>query len=338
MANDLERGKPIEVAWLSGRMHQLGMKLGVAHTRPHGGVPSAPSPCSRDPTQELHPVNHCLCAFVEGRSGQNLEHRSVQPGIGRPLAHGRSGRTVLPTLRAFRSFRRLRCRGGSRTTETRAWRPTVGRKSGFTNRSIWGQLGIAAPIWNFIYDTTVSDTVAEPSINLYRMPKPRIEPEMVLHLTSAPVPGMSTADLLECIDWVAPAFEIVFSIFANWKFTVADAAAAYGVHGALILSERFHLTGSQPERDEQLHSFTVELQSEAGDLRQGRATDVLGGPLEALKFLTEEIAHRPECEPLQPRELITTGTLTEAMPVKAGDVWSARFGGIPVSPITLKIE
>ncbi|RWL44538.1 MAG: 2-dehydropantoate 2-reductase [Mesorhizobium sp.] len=30
MANDLERGKPIEVAWLSGRMHQLGMELGVA--------------------------------------------------------------------------------------------------------------------------------------------------------------------------------------------------------------------------------------------------------------------------------------------------------------------
>ncbi|RVD61931.1 2-dehydropantoate 2-reductase [Mesorhizobium sp. M2D.F.Ca.ET.185.01.1.1] len=30
MANDLERGKPIEVAWLSGRMHHLGMKLGVA--------------------------------------------------------------------------------------------------------------------------------------------------------------------------------------------------------------------------------------------------------------------------------------------------------------------
>jgi 2-dehydropantoate 2-reductase len=29
MANDLERGKPIEVAWLSGRMHQLGMQLGV---------------------------------------------------------------------------------------------------------------------------------------------------------------------------------------------------------------------------------------------------------------------------------------------------------------------
>jgi 2-dehydropantoate 2-reductase len=29
MANDLDRGKPIEVAWLSGRMHELGIKLGV---------------------------------------------------------------------------------------------------------------------------------------------------------------------------------------------------------------------------------------------------------------------------------------------------------------------
>jgi 2-dehydropantoate 2-reductase len=35
MAHDLERGKPIEVAWLSGRMHELGRRLGVptpAHT------------------------------------------------------------------------------------------------------------------------------------------------------------------------------------------------------------------------------------------------------------------------------------------------------------------
>ena len=35
MANDLEYGKPIEVSWLSGRMHELGERLGVptpAHT------------------------------------------------------------------------------------------------------------------------------------------------------------------------------------------------------------------------------------------------------------------------------------------------------------------
>ncbi|MBN9235826.1 2-dehydropantoate 2-reductase [Mesorhizobium hungaricum] len=30
MANDLERGKPLEVEWLSGRMHRLGLQCGIA--------------------------------------------------------------------------------------------------------------------------------------------------------------------------------------------------------------------------------------------------------------------------------------------------------------------
>lgn len=30
MANDLERGKPLEVEWLSGRLHRLGLQFGIA--------------------------------------------------------------------------------------------------------------------------------------------------------------------------------------------------------------------------------------------------------------------------------------------------------------------
>ena len=37
MANDLDRGKPIELSWLSGRMHVLGNELGVP-TPAHTGV------------------------------------------------------------------------------------------------------------------------------------------------------------------------------------------------------------------------------------------------------------------------------------------------------------
>jgi 2-dehydropantoate 2-reductase len=29
MAEDLERGKPLELEWLSGRVHKLGLQLGV---------------------------------------------------------------------------------------------------------------------------------------------------------------------------------------------------------------------------------------------------------------------------------------------------------------------
>jgi 2-dehydropantoate 2-reductase len=41
MSEDLERGKPLELPWLSGRMHQLGQQVGVptpAHTAVYRGL------------------------------------------------------------------------------------------------------------------------------------------------------------------------------------------------------------------------------------------------------------------------------------------------------------
>ena len=41
MSEDLERGKALELPWLSGRMHQLGLQLGVptpAHTAVYRGL------------------------------------------------------------------------------------------------------------------------------------------------------------------------------------------------------------------------------------------------------------------------------------------------------------
>lgn len=119
----------------------------------------------------------------------------------------------------------------------------VGRKIGFTNRSVWGEFCISAPIWNYIFDRTLTDATNDrATIDLRSMPEPRIEPELVLHLASAPAPGMAVDDLIKCLDWVAPGFEMVYSIFPNWDFTAPDAAAAYGVHGALIVGEKLNVT------------------------------------------------------------------------------------------------
>ena len=41
MAEDLERGKPLELRWLSGRVHGLGQQLGVptpAHSAVYRGL------------------------------------------------------------------------------------------------------------------------------------------------------------------------------------------------------------------------------------------------------------------------------------------------------------
>src|SRR5580700_8695216 len=105
--------------------------------------------------------------------------------------------------------------------EARGERP-IGRKIGFTNRTIWAEYGVYAPNWGFMFDTTVHDLAPQHTLALAPFVEPRIEPEIVFRLADAPSPGMDEAALFGCIDWVAQGFEIVQSVFPGWKFAPAD--------------------------------------------------------------------------------------------------------------------
>ncbi len=114
----------------------------------------------------------------------------------------------------------------------------LGRKIGFTNRTIWHEYGVYAPIWGFVYDSTVHDLGATEVLSLAGFAEPRIEPEIVFGLSAAPSADMNEAALLACLEWVAHGFEIVQSIYPRWKFAAADTVAANGVHGALLIGPR----------------------------------------------------------------------------------------------------
>src|SRR5262245_56182471 len=62
----------------------------------------------------------------------------------------------------------------------------LGRKIGFTNRSIWAEYGVSAPMWGDIYDTTSCDIGHQAICNLYRESEPQIEPEIVFGFARAP--------------------------------------------------------------------------------------------------------------------------------------------------------
>ena len=147
---------------------------------------------------------------------------------------------------------------------------------------------------------------------------------------------MSAKELAACIDWAAPGFEVVYSVFPGWNFTAADAAAAFGVHGALFIGERRNLDPDGTLSAPDLADFSVTLKEGNGARSDGHARNVLGGPMEALKFLVEELARYPICEPLKAGEVVTTGTLTAAMPVEPGQAWRASFRGIDFAPLCLR--
>jgi 2-oxo-3-hexenedioate decarboxylase len=250
---------------------------------------------------------------------------------------------------------------------------TVGRKIGFTNRRIWDEYGVHAPVWGYVYDRTVFDLPDDSSsfrgasetrepgiqkqaqsssldsesrspgmtregISLAPYSEPKIEPEIMLGLSCAPSPGMDDAALLSCIGWVAHGFEIVQSIFPGWKFAPPDAVIVDGHHAALLIGPRHAIGAKAAEWQSGLTSFEIELFCDGKLMDKGHALNVLEGPLSTVRYVMELLARDPDNPPLAAGEIISTGTLTRALPVTRGETWTTALKGIALEGATLKFS
>src|SRR5262249_23293409 len=250
--------------------------------------------------------------------------RQITPFTTRP-----GGLTLEESYRALALLDRKRTARG----ETRP-----GRKIGFTNRTIWAQYEVYAPIWGYVYDTTVHELSNTVSLPLDAFAEPRIEPEIVFGLSRAPSPDMDEGALIGCIDWVAHGFEIVQSIFPSWQFSAPDTIAANGLHGALLIGPR-HATGVHGAQwQKALPDFPIDLLCDGRVIDRGHSANVLDGPVSALRHLVGLLAHDPANPPLAAGEIVTTGTLTRAMPVTAGETWSTALDGIALDGIRLRFD
>uniref|UniRef100_UPI00396C4468 hypothetical protein n=1 Tax=Paracoccus sp. TaxID=267 RepID=UPI00396C4468 len=163
--------------------------------------------------------------------------------------------------------------------------------------------------------------------------------EIAFRLSAPPVPGMALEDLITCISGVCAGFEMVQSIFADWKFEAADTVAAFGLHGAFLHGPMLEL--SPADRGDWvvgLSSFETTLFRDDVVADKGQARNVLGGgPLAALGHLTDLLSRMPDAAPLQEGDLVTTGTLTQALPVSPGETWQAIFDGLPLDRIKVEM-
>ena len=211
-----------------------------------------------------------------------------------------------------------------------------GRKIGFTNRTIWQQYNVYAPIWGYVFDRTVFDLPVTPTLSLRQFSEPRIEPEIMFGLGSVPSAGMDETALSACIDWVALGYEIVQSIYPGWEFAAADTVAAGGLHGALLIGPRQPFAPRAAEWRRELADFEIDLNCDGRMIDRGRAGNVLEGPLSALRHLVELLARDPVNPPLASGEIVSTGTLTKAMPVAAGETWTATPAGISLDGVAIR--
>jgi 2-oxo-3-hexenedioate decarboxylase len=190
----------------------------------------------------------------------------------------------------------------------------LGRKIGFTNRRMWDEYGVRAPNWGYVYDRTMHDLAVPLPLAPYTEPK--IEPEIMFGLAAAPSPGMDDAALLSCIAWVVHGFEIVQSIFPDWKFSAADSIVADAMHGALLVGPHHDIGSRAGEWLRTLKNFDIELYCNGQ--------------------LMELLARDPDNLPLASGEIVSTGTLTRALPVKVGETWTTKLKDIAIEGISLR--
>lgn len=211
----------------------------------------------------------------------------------------------------------------------------IGRKIGFTNRGIWDQYNVNAPVWGYMYEHSVA--LLDAPLSLEPFCEPLIEPEIALWLATAPSPDMDERQLLGCVGWIAHGFEVVQSVFPGWKFQVADTVANFGMHGAYRLGPPLAVTDDNRELlFEALRNFRVTLYRDGSEIDRGSGANVLDGPLTALRHLVDLLARDPDNPPLSAGEIVTTGTLTRAFPVHAGETWSTGMAGIPLAGISFR--
>jgi 2-oxo-3-hexenedioate decarboxylase len=170
------------------------------------------------------------------------------------------------------------------------------------------------------------------------MVEPRIEPEIVFGLSRAPQRDMNERALLSCIEWVAHGFEIVQSVFPDWQFAAADTVAAFGLHGGLFIGPRQTLTpGEGGEWFDALSTFQLILQRNGRDVEHGSGANVLEGPLSTPRPLVGLLVDDPNNPDLSAGEIVSTGTLTRALPIAPGERWSTKLSGIQLSGVDLTL-
>lgn len=221
----------------------------------------------------------------------------------------------------------------------------VGRKIAFSNRRLQARYGrsgpIVAPLWTTLYDSTVEyamDNVATHSLT--KAAQPRLEPQLVFKLGRTPAATASVEELAESLEWMAHGFEIAVSPFRQWEFDAADAIAAFGLHRKLIVGEP-RMLSRQGRRTlpEVLGGASLSVSrlvaGTSGICAAGFGSDLMDSPLHALHALHRQLQEQTGFSPLRAGEIIATGSWTEPLPVKRGEVYVSAFAQLNLPGLRL---
>ena len=193
----------------------------------------------------------------------------------------------------------------------------IGYKVGCTSEAIRRQFGLSEPICGRLMAPHV--IYGDAVLNHCDYFDCAVEPEFVLMIGSdLPDEVGEQDDLTAAIDFVSPGIELHNYRFWFGQPTSQELIASNGIHAALVIGNQKTSPASFDWDEEEVGIFI-------GDKRaaSGHGREIMGGPMKSLCWLVNHLVRRGES--LGAGQLVIPGSPTRLVPVKQGDLVSARF-------------
>ena len=147
----------------------------------------------------------------------------------------------------------------------------IGIKVGFTNKTIWEKYSVNAPIYGFMYSSTVLNT--RQSFSPEKFLEPKFEPEIFFRMSKKPHSEMSDMNLISCCESFGIGVELVQSIYEGWIFKLPDTVAGFGLHGQYKILEEMKIPSDENNRVaiiDELKKFNLTLRKNNNILERGK--------------------------------------------------------------------
>jgi 2-keto-4-pentenoate hydratase len=202
----------------------------------------------------------------------------------------------------------------------------VGWKIGLTSKPMQELLGVGEPDYGAVLSRTVLDHGA--SVPRSLLIQPRVEAEIGF-LLAEPLagPGVTPLDVARATSGVLPLIEVIDSRIADWRISLVDTIADLASSARFVLGHQL-----TPLAGLDLRLVGLVLERHGDVVATGSGGAVLGNPLRAVAWLANTLAAHGER--LEAGQFVASGAVHAAVPVAAGDAFTATFdrlGSVGVS-------
>ncbi len=204
----------------------------------------------------------------------------------------------------------------------------VGKKIGLTSRAMQEMYGVKEADYGHILSSSVF--LEGQPVSVSRLIQPRLEAEICFVLKEdLKGPGVSVANVLTATAGVMPAFEIIDSRIKDWKIKIQDTIADNASNAAVVLGGKLTRI-----KDLDLRLIGMVFEKNGDIAATGAGAAVLGNPAQAVAWLANTLSEYGIV--LKAGEFIMSGALTAALPVKAGDNFTATFDRLGTVSVSFK--